>query len=85
MSGGCAAGRDPNAPAWGAVVGAPWWGALIRASAWLRGPCELCACAALVVTDMAKQPLPPKLRRACRTEVVDMRGSNGISCSLSRP
>ena len=42
MSGGCAAGRDPNAPAWGAVVGAPWWGALIRASAWLRGPCELC-------------------------------------------
>ena len=42
VSGGCAAGRDPNAPAWGAVVGAPWWGALIRASAWLRGPCELC-------------------------------------------
>ena len=42
VSGGCAAGRDPNAPAWGAVVGAPWWGALLRASAWLRGPCELC-------------------------------------------
>ena len=71
MSGGCAAGRDPNAPAWGAVLGAPWWGALLRASAWLRGPCELCRAGGDRYGEAASAS-EGKLRRACRTEAVDM-------------
>ena len=71
VSGGCAAGRDPNAPAWGAVLGAPWWGALLRASAWLRGPCELCRAGGDRYGEAASAS-EGKLRRACRTEAVDM-------------